>query len=178
MSDATQARELFNPRTGQRIRFLLTGEDTHGALLRMETVNPPTGTAEPTHVHPRQETRAEVVSGALRFVVAGQERLVGPGESIVIPAGTPHHFVNDGEVDAVAIQEARPALRSAEFFRTYFALAERGELDADGNPSLLKLALLGPVFADEIRVVRPPWFVQRAVFALLGPIARRRGDTV
>jgi hypothetical protein len=45
------------------MRFVETAADTDGALLRIETVNPPTGVAEPKRVHPRQETRAEVVSG-------------------------------------------------------------------------------------------------------------------
>jgi quercetin dioxygenase-like cupin family protein len=171
----TTAREIFNPRTGQRMRFLLTGADTNGELLRIETTNPPSGIAEPMHVHPRQETRAEVVAGTLRFVVDGEQRRLGPGDAITIPAGAPHHFVNDGDVDAIAIQEARPALRIAEFFETYFGLAERGELDEHGNPSLLRFATLGPAFADEIRLTSPPWPVQRLVFAVLGPIARRRG---
>jgi quercetin dioxygenase-like cupin family protein len=157
------------------MRFLLTAADTGGALLRMETVNPPTGIAEPVHVHPLQESRAELVSGSLRFVVAGEERRLGAGESITIPPGVPHRFVNEGDEDAVAIQEFRPALRTAEFFRTYVGLARRGELDERGMPSLLRLAVLGPAFADEIRVTRPPWALQRAAYALLGPIARLRG---
>ena len=169
------ARELSNPRTGQRMRFLLTAADTAGELLRIETINPPTGVAEPVHVHPRQETRAELRAGSLRFVVAGEERRLGPGDAITIPAGVPHRFVNDGDEDAVAIQEARPALRTAEFFETYFGLAARGELDEHGKPSLLRFAVLGPAFGDEIRLVSPPWPVQRAVFVLLGPIARLRG---
>jgi quercetin dioxygenase-like cupin family protein len=169
------AREIFNPRSGQRMRFLRTAADTDGELLQIETINPPTGIAEPMHVHPRQETRAEIVSGTLRFVVNGEQRRLGPGEAITIPAGAPHHFVNDGETDAVAIQEARPALRTAEFFETYFGLAERGELDEHGKPSLLRFAVLGPAFADEIRLTSPPWPVQRAVFGLLAPIARLRG---
>jgi quercetin dioxygenase-like cupin family protein len=171
-------REIVNPRTGQRMRFLLTGEDTGGALLRLETVNPPTGLPEPVHVHPHQETRAEMSSGTLRFVVDGAERRIGPGESITIPAGVPHHFVNDGDEDAVAIQEARPALRTAEFFITYFAMAARGELDEHGRPSLLRSALLGPRFADEIRLVTPPWPVQRLAYGLLAPRARLRGLSV
>ena len=168
-------REIFNPRTGQRMRMLLTGADTGGELLRIESTNPPTGVAEPVHIHPRQETRAEVRSGSLRFLVDGEERRLGPGDAITIPAGVPHCFANDGDEDAVAIQEARPALRLAEFFEAYFELARRGELDEHGSPSLLAFARLGPAFADEIRVVSPPWPVQRALFALLGPIARRRG---
>lgn len=177
MHQATAGREIFNPRTGQRMRFLQTAGETEGELLRIETVNPPTGVAEPLHVHPFQETRAALVSGTLRFVVAGEERRLGPGDDLTIPAGTPHSFVNDGEADAVAIQEARPALRTAEFFQTYFRLAERGELDDHGSPSLLRFALLGPEFADEIRLVSPPWAVQRALFAVLGPVARLRGVT-
>jgi quercetin dioxygenase-like cupin family protein len=157
------------------MRFLVTAAATGGELLRMETVNPPTGVAEPTHVHPRQTSRTDVVRGALRFTVAGEERRVRAGESIGIPPGVPHHFVNDGDDDAVAVQEFRPALRTAEFFETYFALAARGELDDRGRPSLLRLAVLGPAFADEVRVTRPPWPLQRAAYAVLGPIARRRG---
>lgn len=167
--------EIHNPRTGQRMRFLLTAADTEGQLLRIETTNPPTETGEPMHVHPHQETRARVVSGTLRFTVDGAERVLEAGDEIVIPAGVPHRFVNDGDEDAVAIQEARPALRLAEFFETYFELAERGELHDDGTPSLLSFARFGPAFADEIRVTQPPWAIQRLLFAVLGPIARRRG---
>jgi quercetin dioxygenase-like cupin family protein len=167
--------QIQNPRTGQRMRFRQTAAETKGALLQIESVNPPTGVAEPEHVHPRQESRAEVVTGTLRFVVAGEERRLGPGDAITIPAGTPHYFVNDGEADAVSIQEFRPALRTADFFRAFFKLAEQGKLDAHGMPSLLTLAILAPGFADEIRAVSPPWPVQRVAFALLAPIARLRG---
>ena len=106
------------------------------------------------HVHPHQVTAAEVVSGALRFVVAGRDQRVSAGQRITIPAGTPHRFWNDGDEDAVAVQEARPALRLAEFFETYFKLAEQDQLDERGRPSLRRSALLGPEFADEIRLVR------------------------
>jgi hypothetical protein len=42
-------------------------------------------------------------------------------------------------------------------------------------PGLLQIAVLIPVYADEIRPTSPPWLVQRAVAAVLGPVARRRG---
>jgi quercetin dioxygenase-like cupin family protein len=169
------ATEIFNPRTGQRMRFPLTADDNDGELLRIESTNPPTGVPEPEHVHPHQESRVEVIEGTLLFVVDGEERRLRPGDSLAIPAGVRHHFVSDGDEDAVSLQEFRPALRTAEFFHTYFGLAERGELDEKGTPSLLRFAVLGPAFADEIRLASPPWSVQRALFALLGPIARLRG---
>jgi quercetin dioxygenase-like cupin family protein len=167
-------REIHNPRTGQRMRFI-DNDEPAGTLLRIETVNPPTATAEPEHVHPLQESSARVISGTLRFSLAGREHRLGPGETISIPAGTPHFFLNDGSEDAVAIQEFRPALNTAELFTTLFGLAERGKIDARGMPSLWTLVRLGPRFADEIRATSPPWPVQRVAFFLLGPIARLRG---
>jgi mannose-6-phosphate isomerase-like protein (cupin superfamily) len=169
------AEEIRNPRTGQRMRFLDPGDESAEALLRIESVNPPTAVPEPEHVHPHQESRAQVVSGSLRFTVEGRERRLGPGDAIVLPAGTPHFFANDGAEDAVSIQEFRPALRTAALFRTLFALAEHGRINERGMPSLLSLAVLGPEFADEIRATSPPWALQRAVFTLLGPLARLRG---
>ncbi|MBA3807918.1 MAG: cupin domain-containing protein [Solirubrobacterales bacterium] len=161
--------QIHNVRTGQRMHFL----ESDGALLRIETHNPPTGVAEPEHVHPRQESRATVSSGTLLFTVDGVQRRVGPGETLTIPAGTPHYFVNDGSDEAVGIQEFRPALRTEELFRTLFGLAEQGKLDEHGMPSLLTLAALGPKFAEEVRATKPPWALQRIAFALLGPLARR-----
>ena len=144
-------------------------------LLEIQTVNPPESVREVEHVHPRQESGARVTLGSLRFSIDGVERTVGPGESITIPPGTPHHFWNDGDSDAHAVQWFRPALKTRAFFDTYFALARDGKVDERGMPPLLQLAVMIPEFSDEIRVTRPPWSVQRAIAALLGPVARRRG---
>lgn len=167
--------EIHNPRTGQRMRFLPSGTEATDAVLRIESRNPPTGVAEPEHIHPNQESRATVSHGSMLFTVNGVQRRVGPGETLTIPAGTPHYFVIDGEEEAVSIQEFRPALRTAELFRTLFQLAEQDKLDDHGMPSLLTLVVFGPRFADEIRATKPPWPLQRLAFALLGPIARMRG---
>jgi quercetin dioxygenase-like cupin family protein len=172
---AHAGQEIENPRTGQRMVFLKTAADTNGELLRIECFNPPTGVDEPEHSHPLQESRVEVLSGTLRFRVEGAIHEVAAGDSHTIVAGTPHFFGNHGGEEAHWIQEFRPALRSAAFFEALFALGERGELDEHGMPSLLQLAVSVPAFADEIRVTKPPWLVQRTVFALLRPIARLRG---
>jgi quercetin dioxygenase-like cupin family protein len=166
---------IENPRTGQRMVFLETGAETDGQLLRIECFNAPSGTDEPEHCHPRQESRAEVISGTLRFRVNGQTQEVGPGEHHTIPAGVPHSFGNYGDEEAHWIAEFRPALRTDAFFESLFELANHDQLNEHGMPSLLQLAVSGPAFAQEIRVSRPPWPVQKALFALLAPIARLRG---
>jgi quercetin dioxygenase-like cupin family protein len=172
---AHAGQEIENPRTGQRMVFLTTGAQTGGELLRIECFNPPTGTDEPEHIHPRQESRVEMLSGSLRFCVDGETHEVTAGETHTIAAGTPHYFGNHCSEEAHWIGEFRPALRSDAMFESLFALGTRGELDEHGMPSLLQLALSVPAYADEIRVSRPPWLVQRVLFALLAPIARRRG---
>lgn len=163
--------EIVNPRTGQRMTFLDLGSEQ----LRTETVNPRSPQREPLHIHPKQESGAEVVAGSLLFEVAGEQRRVDPGETIVIPAGTPHRFWNDGHEDAHAIQFFRPALDTAAFFETLFALAQQGKLDEAGMPRPFQLAVMIPAFADEIRPTSPPWPLLRVLAALLGPIARLRG---
>jgi len=165
------ADSIHNPRTGQRMAFVTETPD----LLEIETFNPPGDATEPEHVHPEQESGARLISGSLRFRVDGAERRVGPGESITIPPNVPHYFWNDGDEEAHAMQWMRPALRTREFFETFFALARDGKLDDKGMPSLLQVAAMIPEFSREIRLTRPPWPVQRATAAVLGPVARRRG---
>lgn len=166
--------QIENARTGQRMTFEVTAEDSHGALLRIHSYNPP-GPFEPVHVHPQQESSAEVLSGSLLFVVDGRETRLGPGDRTVIAANTLHTFRNDGEEETHSIQEFRPALRIAEFFETLFALSQLGELNAEGMPSLLQLSLSVPAFGSEIRLPTPPWLVQRLALAPLAPLARLRG---
>jgi quercetin dioxygenase-like cupin family protein len=167
--------EIVNPRTGQRMVFLKTGTETGGELVQIDTYNPPTGVPEPKHVHPIQESGAEVLSGSLRFRVGDEETSVQAGESITIPANTPHHFWNDGEEEAHWVQWFRPALKTDRFFETFFGLAQDGKLNEKGLPSLWQMAVSVPYFGDEGRLTSPPWAVQRVIFAVLAPIGRLLG---
>lgn len=165
---------IENARTGQRMTFLVTAGDSGGELVRIDSYNP-AGPFEPVHIHPEQDSSAEVLSGSLLFVIRGEEVRLGPGSRVEIPRGAPHTFRNEGPEEAHAIQEFRPALRIAEFFETLFTLAQRGELSADGMPSPLQSALSVPAFGREIRLASPPWILQRLGLAPLAPLARFRG---
>ena len=168
---ASMRDEIVNPRTGQRMVF----ETITPELLEIETWNPSHVPAELEHVHPRQESGARVLAGSLRFRVRGKECDVGPGESITIPAGAPHHFWNPGDEDAHAIGFFRPSLKTAAFFETYFALARAGDLDEQGMPSLFQLAVMLPAFKDEIRPTSPPWPLLQTIAILIAPLAKLRG---
>lgn len=144
-------------------------------LLRIDSINPPGPEREPLHVHPHQESGVEVTAGSLVFEVDGRESRLGPGDTIRVPANTPHRFWAVGEEPARSIQSFRPALDIASFFETFFVLAQRDELDSKGMPRTLQLAVTVPEFGEEIRPVSPPRLVLRALAAVLGPLARRRG---
>jgi quercetin dioxygenase-like cupin family protein len=166
-----QGQQISNPRTGQRMTLI----STEPAELRLDTFNPPTAVTEPIHVHPRQESGAELLSGSLIFELAGERRKIGAGGNITIPANTPHRFWNEGPEDAHAIQFFRPALDIAAFFETLFALGQAGQLTSSGMPKRLALIAMVPEFGDEIRPVSPPWPVLQTMARVLGPIARASG---
>jgi quercetin dioxygenase-like cupin family protein len=168
-------RQIVNPRTGQTMIFRRTARDTDGRLLQIECYHKPAGTREPEHIHPRQESRSEVLGGRVGFRIAGKERIAGPGETVTIPANTPHSFWIEGDEVAHYLHEFRPALHSEQFFETLFGLAREGKINEDGMPAPLALAAMIPAFGEEIRPVSPPWPLLRVMAWLLGPLARLRG---
>jgi quercetin dioxygenase-like cupin family protein/uncharacterized protein YndB with AHSA1/START domain len=164
---------LENPVTGQRIVFEATAQETGGELLRLRASGEPKGFFAQEHLHPRQSERHEVISGQLGLRVAGRERLLGPGDVVDVPAGTPHRLINRGPVEARF--EVRPALRQEVLAETLTGLARDGKVSRRGLPSLLQLAVIAREFENEGYATRPPLAVQRALFGPLAAIARRRG---
>jgi hypothetical protein len=58
---------------------------------------------------------------------------------------------------------------------TVFGLARLGHVNSKGMPDPLQLAFFAQEFNDVVEFRSPPPVVQRALFALLAPIARWRG---
>ena len=102
------------PALGMRIAFLRTAAETDGALLDYEVIGRPRGFAAQGHVHPHQTERHGVIAGALRVTMGGESRVLGPGETILIPPGTAHRHYADGPDEGHVRVELRPALRTAE----------------------------------------------------------------
>lgn len=167
--------KIFNARTGQSMTFLKTGADTGGQLLQMDCISPPGGIKEPEHIHPKQESRARMISGSCTFLVDGKERIVQAGEEIIIPANVRHYFYNSGKEDAHYIQEFRPAGTIADFFDTFFALSREGKLNAKGIPNFFHASLIMLKHKDDIRVITPPWPIQLLSYWVCAPIGLMMG---
>ena len=161
---------IESPVHGHRLRFLRTARDAGGELLEVDSFYEPRGYVGVYHLHRRQEERTEVVSGTLNGRVAGEGITLGPGQSVAVPAGTPHDWWNGGDEDVHARVEFQPALDIETFFETIFGLARDGKLDDKGAPGVLQGAVLLREY--DICLSGPPIPVQRALFAVLAPVGR------
>jgi mannose-6-phosphate isomerase-like protein (cupin superfamily) len=74
----------------------LVGDDHGGLGLCIIFVDAPPGGGPRLHQHPYDEVLI-VQEGEATFVAGDEERRAGAGEIVVVPAGTPHRFVNDGD---------------------------------------------------------------------------------
>ena len=166
---------IEHPVTGERVVWRRVSEDTDGDLLELDLFAKPGGFVAAAHVHPHQEERFEVVTGTLALRVGDEERTLRAGDVAVVPPGTPHAWWNAG-ADQVRIRgEIRPELRTENFFETFFGLARDGKTNRKGLPNLLQLAVLMRAYEDEMRLAKPPFAIQRMLFAPLAIIGRALG---
>jgi mannose-6-phosphate isomerase-like protein (cupin superfamily) len=175
---AATEKVLENQATGERIVFQRTTADTGGEALEYDLFFRPQGFLVREHLHPEQSERHEVVAGKLGLHLGGEERVLEPGDAVVVPAATPHRLFPVGDEQVHALFELRPALRTEELLETFVRLAKRGKVDAQGNPRPLELALLARKFEPEGYATRPPLAVQHVLLAPLAWVARLLGRSL
>jgi quercetin dioxygenase-like cupin family protein len=69
--------------------------ETHGSPISAYIVNAKPGQGPPLHTHPYVEV-AFTIEGRATITVGNETREVEAGGIVVIPAETPHRFVNSG----------------------------------------------------------------------------------
>ncbi len=145
------------------------------AALELDATWGAGGHRPPKQLHPAQEERFEVLSGALQARIEGVDRTYRAGESFVIPAGAVHAVWNDGEDEARAVWRTVPGLRTLELFESIGALYREGRVPEDEMPGLLVWATLLDEYRDVLRLAAKPAGLVRGAFAALAQIGRRRG---
>jgi mannose-6-phosphate isomerase-like protein (cupin superfamily)/uncharacterized protein YndB with AHSA1/START domain len=148
---------------GVRVELLRTAADTDGELLEAEVVGRAKGFLAQSHVHAHQVERLEVVEGVLELRVGSGVHRLGPGESMEVPAGTPHRQRPGGEGPGRVRIQVRPAGRTEEFLRRLAAMSAAGDFLRGGWPRPLAGAALVRDFADVGHADRPPLRVQTAL---------------
>ena len=100
----------------------------------------------------------------------GAERVLKAPGSIEIPRGTPHTFRVVGDELVRTVVDHAPPGRYEDFIDRLYALAREGKTDDKGAPrNILQTAVVARPHLDEFALAKPPYAVQKALFALLAP---------
>jgi uncharacterized protein YndB with AHSA1/START domain/quercetin dioxygenase-like cupin family protein len=115
------------------------------------------------HVHEVQTERHEVIEGAMRLVLDGDEHVLRAGESMDVPSGTPHRQLPAGDGPSRVRVQLRPAGDAEGFLTRLAELSASGGFNRWGYPRPLAGAALVRDFAHEGHAAHPPVRVQRAL---------------
>jgi mannose-6-phosphate isomerase-like protein (cupin superfamily) len=145
--------------------------DTDGEAFEAVNVLAPGFGGPPLHLYHEAEESYEVLSGTLDVCVDRPWRLLRPGESATVAAGTPHTLRNASGAEMRLINVHRPAIEIDRFFRRLHALVCSGGLKLP--PKDLRSAILvSMLFSDhrrEIVSVEPSRRTIRALSAVGKP---------
>lgn len=169
---------IVNPLSRETMVIQQTAASTNGRVLAFELILPPGGHVPASHVHPVIEERFQVLTGRMRFRKGLRHVTATSGQTVVVPPGTVHRFMNGGDEEARVLVEARPALRMENLLEVTAELAREGRTLANGTPRPLEMALFLKEFEREVRVPWMPASVVEVVTTALARMAGRRGVTL
>ena len=76
-----------------------------GKRIEMSYYRYPAGTVKKPHTHPEEQIVA-ILKGRMRYRVKGEEKILGPGEAVHIPANVEHdNSAVDGEVEFISCKD-------------------------------------------------------------------------
>jgi mannose-6-phosphate isomerase-like protein (cupin superfamily) len=171
-----EAGEVWeNPVTGERATILELPSENREGRVTAELTALAGAHVVGEHLHPAIVERFTVLEGELTVKREGQASILRQGETAVIDPGVWHDWWNATDRHALVRVEITPGHRFAHMVETLFGLARLGHTNAKGMPNPLQLALIAQEFSDVVLFRTPPPALQRALFSVLAPIARRRG---
>ncbi|MFT3824206.1 MAG: cupin domain-containing protein [Chitinophagaceae bacterium] len=161
---------ITNKVTGQKICFLLTGEDTEGRSLEMESHYPALSPEPLTHYHPNQEEIFQVLKGELTVRMNGEIKVYVKGDTLCIPKGTPHSMWNAGFGNTIVHWKVMPALDMEYFLTTMMLLANTGRTNKSGIPPLPLRVFLLKKYQHTFRLSNPSSGLLNILFIVLKPV--------
>lgn len=163
---------ITNPFAGEQIIFLKTGLETGGAFSLREFHLKPGGAVPRAHRHEYDEM-FKVIQGRLTLIWNGQEQILGPGDSVTIPAGDAHQPINRDTLELVTINRVSPAEKhDLMLAQTHGFLTEKASPRSKSEfffQAMLFVDYYGTYTADL------PVTVQKVLSFLLAPTARLLG---
>ena len=127
-------RTFFNPVINDTATFIETSEETNGkySLVEIELYK---SDGPPLHYHNAFAERFEVIEGALYLQVGKQKHVLGTGDQLTVPAGTPHKFynlTNDKVRFKITFEPGHAGMEN--FIKIIYSLAADGLTNKKGVP--------------------------------------------
>jgi quercetin dioxygenase-like cupin family protein len=119
------------------VDFIMEADDSNGVATVFECTVAAGDQVPPPHRHDSWDETIYGLEGVFKFVIDGETRYIGPGETLCIQRGQIHEFMNKGPADGKFLSVATPGLFGPEYFRQY-----RDVLYADPNGKPDRAALL------------------------------------
>jgi quercetin dioxygenase-like cupin family protein len=166
---------IENPINGERVTFLVTGQETNGEFEKVKVELPAGASGPPLLYHLAFTEAFEVLEGQLDVSIGGKQHhsVLTAGEKALVPLNTVHRFWNSSNAPTVFTVEVRPARQFEKMMRALCGLAKDGKVNKTGPTNIWEFALF--VELAESFVLGPPQFLQRGMFGLLARIARWKG---
>lgn len=166
---------IVNPLSGERVTFLVTGQETNGEFEKIKVELPPHASGPPLCYHLAFTEAFEVLEGQLDVSIGGKKHhsVLAAGEKAFVPLSTLHRFWNNSNAPAVFMVEIRPASQFEKMMRAGIGLANDGKATKNGPSNIWEFALF--IKLAESYISGPPLFLQRAILGLLARIAMWKG---
>jgi len=94
--------DLITPGYSQGKGPAIKGEKIEVALIQY-----PAGTKAKPHAHPNEQVQA-VLNGRARYRIGNEEKVLGPGEAVLIPANTEHEVEILEDLEVINCKDVVP----------------------------------------------------------------------
>ena len=172
----------YYPREGQV--FVSKSEGFRQTVLKRENglvwgelVLEPYAAGPPEHIHTTFPEKFIVAEGTLSLLVNGEKKTLRAGESLLIPPGTVHKPFNETDSPVVVKGPFTPEYGIPEQFTVFLTQAygffDESESNSQPPTALLQMSRFSPKYDSWL--ARPPVFLQKALYFVIGPTARLLG---
>ena len=148
---------------GEKITFLGTRIKDGIEILEAENeVQPKAG--PPMHIHHRQDESFTIVSGKMAYQIAGEKpKYAYPGETVLVKAGIPHKFWNDG----TDLLICKGYITPPDNFIYFLSEIYKSMNENNGRPGMFDGAFLLNRYKSEYAMVEIPVFVRKVIFPVV-----------
>jgi mannose-6-phosphate isomerase-like protein (cupin superfamily)/uncharacterized protein YndB with AHSA1/START domain len=131
-------------------------------VFEFDVVGRARGIIAAEHIHVSATERHEVIEGAMNLKLDGVDHILGPGQSMEVPAGTPHTQRPHGDGVGRVRVTLRPGGGAGEFLERLADLSATNGFNRFGFPKLVPGAEIIRDFGEFGRASKPPVSVQQA----------------